>query len=95
MPRVLLSTLADRDLELIEEIGLLRFGRHQRDRYMLSLIDALERIGHFPEIGRKSQRPDIRRLLHGTHVIFYSLAADSVLIRRIMDARVHGPEHDL
>ena len=95
MPIIILSRLAQRDLDRIETAGLLKFGRHQRDKYIVELLETMNRIGQFPEIGQRTHKTNIRRIVHSPHLIFYSLTASGIIIRRIMDGRIHDPVRNL
>lgn len=95
MPKVTFSKFAQHDLEAIEVDGLLKFGRFQRDKYILSLLETLENIGDFPHIGLATSRPNIRRFVHWPHLIFYSINDDHILIQRIVDGRIHDPERGI
>jgi len=95
VPKVALSKFAQYDLEAIEVDGFLKFGRFQRDKYTLSLLETLENIGNFPQMGLATSRPNIRRFVHWPHLIFYSIKDDQILIQRIVDGRIHDPERGI
>ena len=72
MPKVALSKFAQYDLKAIEVDGFLKFGRFQRDKYTLSLLETLENIGDFPHMGFcyfKAKYPTLRALA-ASHFLF-------------------------
>lgn len=84
---------ATRDVRDITRVSERVWGEDQARIYLVSIYDAFERIGAFSEMGR--YRDDIYRGLHsmkvGSHVIFYEIHPDRVLVIRAhhqrMDAR--------
>jgi toxin ParE1/3/4 len=80
------SPLAESDLDEISAWSLKRFGADQTEAYLLGIEQACVEIGRHPLRARLHQgrRPGLRRVEHGSHVIFYSVEADDVLIGRIL-----------
>ncbi len=81
-----LSKLAARDLEDIYLYGDIHFGRRQADTYAAKLTSCIETICAHPEIGRidKRSNPAVRRIECGSHVIFYDVYSDHIVIVRVL-----------
>ncbi len=82
-----LSTAAFDDLEQLSFRGLLDFGPRQSERYQSALLNLFELIGDMPGMGRRTHDENSRRFAYNTHVIFYSVEAEVVVIERIIDGR--------
>jgi toxin ParE1/3/4 len=83
-----LSRQAELDVEDILVQGILAFGEFQAARYQASLFRTFELLSDMPLLGRKSERnrSNERRFVHNSHVIYYFVEGDGVLINAI----VHG-----
>lgn len=83
-----LTRQAELDVEDILVQGILTFGEFQAARYQASLFRTFELLSDMPLLGRKSERdhPTERRFVHNSHVIYYLIESDGVLINTI----VHG-----
>lgn len=77
---------AERDIQAILENSLSDFGRIQTDKYFDSLKKCLELIGTNPAVGTKidSIKQDYLKFPHKSHVIFYKINTDYVLVIRIL-----------
>ncbi len=92
-----LTPNATRDVRDITRVSESEWGEDQARIYLGKIYAACEHIGMFPEMGRR--RDDIYRGLRATtmesHVIFYEIHADHVLVVRVlhqrMDARSELP----
>lgn len=86
MAKYTLSRKAEADLAAIIDFSLETFGIEQARIYYDSLIDALNHIADHPEIGMSFAhiKPNTRRLVHGSHVVYYRTDTSSVFIRRIL-----------
>lgn len=84
--RFSLSRQAALDIEDIYLYGFLTFGEGQADLYALKLHKAINVLCAHPEIGRLDTRvnPAIRCFHCESHVIFYDILADDLLIVRIL-----------
>ncbi|MEX6506514.1 type II toxin-antitoxin system RelE/ParE family toxin [Jiella sp. M17.18] len=78
-----LTERAARDLEEILVEGILQFGPIQALRYQDSFRRTFELIADLPRVGRRSQSEDERRFVHGSHIIFYRIGTDGVVIESI------------
>jgi len=69
--------------------GILGFGGLQALKYQDSFKRTFDLLAYMPSIGRKSERNSIteRRFLHGSHVIYYRLEAEDIVIETI----IYGP----
>lgn len=86
-----LTRRAESDLADIAEFTTERFGTDQARGYRDGLIEAFELIARFPALGTDQGhlKPGARRLVHGSHAIYYRQRRDGVLILRIL-----GPGQD-
>ena len=80
------SPLAESDLDDISEWSLKRFGADQTELYLLGMEQECVEIARNPLRARlhRGRRSGVRRVEHGSHVIFYSIKQDDVLIARIL-----------
>ncbi len=80
------SPLAESDLDDIAAWSLKRFGAQQTEVYLLGIEQACVEIARHPLIARLhgGRKPGVRRVEHGSHVIFYSTEQDDVWIVRIL-----------
>lgn len=80
------ANAASKDLEDIFLHGLLNFGAKQADEYAVAIKERLDVIAGNPEIGRLDTRvnPAVRRFEIRSHVVFYDIAEDTILIVRIL-----------
>lgn len=90
---VILSAEAQDDLEDIQLHGLRTWGQAQTNAYEVELDRALEHLARFPHLGRARDEvfPGCRSLVVRQHVVFYSVAAASVTVVRIVHARQPFP----
>lgn len=81
-----ISHLADVDFVGILEYGSEMFGRDNAERYVTGFDDSLALLAQFPEIGflHSEFRPPIRSFPHGSHRIFYDIAADRIIVQRVL-----------
>ncbi len=84
-----LSEKAAIDLEDILIAGILAFGELQALKYQDSFKRVFEMLAYIPTLGRKSERgrANEHRFLHGSHVIYYRIDPDEIVIESI----VYGP----
>jgi toxin ParE1/3/4 len=90
LPEVSFSRLARTDLTSIDEYTESMWGGLQADRYLHDLRAFCSMLAQRPELGRRSdpERPAIRRMEYGRHVIFYRRNDNGVLILRILHQRM-------
>ncbi|MBW8882472.1 MAG: type II toxin-antitoxin system RelE/ParE family toxin [Asticcacaulis sp.] len=80
-----LTADAEYDFAAIYEYSLGTFGRTQADKYALLLIDAFEFLVASPHAGREFHpRPNTRRLVQESHILYYRAEASGILILRIL-----------
>ena len=86
MPEVAFSRRAELDLELIDDYTADTWGDAQADLYLNQLNSFLALLARNPRIGRvwESSPRNLRRIEHGSHVIFYSQTEQGILIARIL-----------
>ena len=77
---------ADADLAAIYEYSILNFGLARARSYVLGLHHAFGLLGEFPRLGRDFSRvkPNCRRHDYASHLIYYRLEDDGVLILRVL-----------
>lgn len=80
-----LSKSADQKLEEIYEYTFLHFGEVQADQYYFKLHETFVFLSTQPRIGRAFF--DYRRHEHESHVIFYKIEEDFILIVKILHER--------
>jgi toxin ParE1/3/4 len=90
-----LSAEADRDLLEIASYTLETWNEAQVDRYMGGLHDAPLRLARNPRLG--TPMDDIRsgyyRRRHRSHMIFYKLATDGILVVRVLHGSMDYTRH--
>lgn len=87
--RYRLSQKAVVDLENILIEGILTFGELQALKYQDSFKKTFDLLAYMPILGRKSERSNTNehRFLHGSHVIYYRIESDEIVIENI----IYGP----
>lgn len=83
---VLLSAAAERDLEEIFDYTLNEFGLDQAEKYTLEFQDSFDQLVVHPQSGRlrNEVKEGIRSLQKGSHIIFFRILHDHILIVRIL-----------
>jgi len=88
---------AEQDIDEIWDYGAERWGEDQADRYVRTLISAVEMVADSPHRGRR--RDDIRAgyfsVARESHSIFYSLSpdGDGIYVERILRQRMDIKRH--
>ena len=95
MSRYLLSPAAQVDLEQIWDFTHDRWGVDQAEEYLRELQRAIERAAANPLIGRACDeiRPGYRKLAAGSHVLFYRLTAEGIVVVRVLHQRMDVDRH--
>ena len=90
-----LSSQADSDLTGIADYTIETFGIEQARRYRDGLEAGLQNLADNPMLGYSADdlAPNLRRLEHQSHVIFYIPLDDGVLIVRILHASMEASRH--
>lgn len=90
MKPVRLSARARRDTQLIAESSRREWGEARTTRYLADLAAGLKRIGDNPGVGSffGPEKPDLRRLRVGRHIIFHRDEADAVAVLPVLHERM-------
>ena len=85
--RTIFSLAARNDLQIIGDF-IAQYDPVKAIDFVNQLIDECEAIAEMPEAWplRPDIRPNIRAMVHGVYVSFYSLTHNTVIVKRI----VHG-----
>ena len=86
MKQVVYSERAEQDLADIAIYTTRQWGEEQCEKYTRILEAACEQLANQPMIGRiaVSKYPGLRRLKRASHVIFYQLREQDILILRVL-----------
>ena len=81
-----ISRLADADFVSIIDYGSEMFGWARAETYVAGFDDSFALLAQYPEIGflHSEFRPPIRSFPHGSHRIFYDIAADRIIVQRVL-----------
>jgi toxin ParE1/3/4 len=96
-PAVRYSRLAESDLDEIANYTIQRWGAAQATRYLSELEDCCEGLTKNPGLGRgcDSLRAGLRRMEHGSHVIFFATEESGILVVRILHKSMAPGLHEL
>jgi toxin ParE1/3/4 len=86
---------AQRDLEDIYDYGVGTFGLVTADAYAVDLMHATRLLAEYPEIGEAipGRLDGIRRLSCGAHIIVHRRLGNTMLIARVLHARMDLKRH--
>ncbi len=92
-----LSRLAEADLLDIANYTLRAWGQDQAIRYVDDLEACCRKLADNPELGRACDhvRPGLRRMEHARHVLFYRIAAEGIVVSRILHQRMLPERHSI
>ncbi len=92
-----LSERAASDLSGIADYTIQNFGIEQARRYRDGLVRSFRQLSDNPLLGRSTENlaPGLRRYEHGSHVIFYEVEQEGVLVVRILHQTMDVTRHDL
>jgi toxin ParE1/3/4 len=81
----------------ISAYTLRTWGKEQAARYVGELEDFCQALADTPGLGRPCDaiRPGLRRIEHGSHVVFYRKQRGGVLISRILHERMLPEMHSI
>ncbi len=81
-----LSQAADEDLDRLFDHGIDRFGLDQAIEYLDGLIQRFSELAETPNQWQAVEhiRPGYRRCVYGSHSIYYRIAADDIVVVRIL-----------
>ncbi len=90
MANLLFSPTARTDLELIWRYSADNWGELRAETYLRSIFEAAERIKENPHLGRSREdvRHGYRSVFVGSHLLFYQLSQETVIIIRILHQRM-------
>jgi toxin ParE1/3/4 len=85
-----LSIAAEADVEALYQFSQMLFGQRQTDVYMEGLGRAFENLAQTPRIGRSAEdlKPELFRFRYQSHMIFYTIDPDRIVIQRVLHARM-------
>jgi toxin ParE1/3/4 len=88
-----LTTAAERDIQTLFQSSQLMFGPRQTDIYMAGLDQAFRNLAGTPGMGRHADelKPGFFRFRYQSHVIFYTVESNRIVIRRVLHARMDFP----
>jgi len=90
MTKLFLSPEAISDLSSILAYSVEQWGRDQAQRYVDEILDGLEKLIVFPQLGTPHDgiRPGYRAILVQHHKAYYQVHTDTVTIIRILHERM-------
>lgn len=91
----LLTPRARRDLDAIWAYSVESWGEDQAERYLRGIQAAIETVADDPRraIACDDIRPGYRKLHTGSHVIFFKVETDQVIVVRILHGRMDLGRH--
>jgi toxin ParE1/3/4 len=93
--RIRFTAQGRRDFQAIMRHTARTWGERQRDEYAGRVTAALEQIASFPDLGRarKDLYPGLRSHSVGEHVVYYEVDDVSIIVNRILHARMDPTRH--
>jgi toxin ParE1/3/4 len=87
------SRAADRDFKMIGQQSLSLWGRNQTRKYLHDIHNVILGLVDYPDRGPQYSglQDGIRKIGSGSHLIFYRLEGTTVIIVRILHARMDVP----
>jgi toxin ParE1/3/4 len=95
MMRYVLRPRAQRDIEDIWDYTAAAWGAAQAENYIRQIQRSLDAISLDPNRGRACDdiRAGYRKLLTGSHFVFYRVGADGIDVVRILHQRMDFEQH--
>ena len=92
---VRLSPAAENDFTEIYVYTGETFGTEQAEDYVAGLLDAMEQVSQFPDIGQSLDdlRSGYHRYIYRSHSLFYRSEGDAIVIIRILGLRQDHASH--
>uniref|UniRef100_E6QN11 ParE n=1 Tax=mine drainage metagenome TaxID=410659 RepID=E6QN11_9ZZZZ len=89
--------MAEADLMQIGRYTLRTWGIRQAERYLSGLEACCQLLADHAPLGRECGeiRPGLRRMEHGSHVIFFRQRKNGILVSRILHERMVPASHRL
>lgn len=97
MPKYELAQRPRTDISAIGRYTKKKWGEAQTERYLAQLEDDLELLAARPGLGRLAgikQQPEVRRFELGSHVVFYEIVDNGILVGRILHKSMLLKKHD-
>lgn len=90
-----LSRKADQDIADHYQYGIRRFGIAKARDYLLGLHDCFESLSINPKQGRVADElyVGLFKYSYGSHVIFYMVEDNSILVARVLGKKMDYPRH--
>lgn len=90
-----LTKEADKDLVDIYEYGIFNFGLKKAQTYLLGLHQCFQSLADVPSVGRSADElaSKLRRFEYQSHVVFYQVECDGVLIVRVLRSEMDFKRH--
>lgn len=87
---VVLSPLAELDFKEVLVYSIKHWGESRADQYEADILDALDDIARFPEIGskRNALMAGMRRFVVKDYSILYQIRTRDIYVFRIVHARI-------
>ena len=92
---LIVSDEAYDDIIDISLFGIRTWGEQKAAQYVAELYENFGHITRFPQLGRvKEGIPgNVRALSHGQHVMYYDVQGDSIIILRVLHARMDATSY--
>lgn len=83
------------DIEDIAHHGIVKFGIEQAALYHDEMFKQFDLIAEYPQLGRliEPNHLELYRFGYGSHVIFYFIQTDKIIIRRILHGHMDVLRH--
>lgn len=95
MPKIVLSSKADSDLDGIYEHYEARIGTERAEKAIFLILEGLYQLEAFPQLGKASDIPDCRELIFAKYpyraVYTLKVKSDTLLVYRILHQHVERP----
>lgn len=77
------------DLAAVKAWGINNWGEARAREFLEGLVDAIERLAQFPNLGRArpALHPDLRSVLYRGYVIFYTIEDDTSVVIAVLHER--------
>ena len=93
--KLVVSPRAQADIDDIWEYTVRRWGERQAETYIGLIKEGVDVIAENPAVGRPCDdvRPGYRRYPVGSHVLFYRVREEDVVVVRILHQRMDVERH--
>lgn len=96
MPKIVLTSKADSDLDGIYEHYESRIGAERAEKAILQMLEGLYQLETFPQLGKASDIPDCRELIFAKFpyraVYTLKVKSNTLLVYRILHQHAERPE---